>query len=358
MSKLDSLSDKDFKQIYLTLASLDSFKTVNGRKQFLQRALALQPDGQKILNLIEIDGMPLDAASSVATKLRKYGAIKDGPESLGILLNHALDFFSETDKEALALQDIIRRYELDKTVIPSKTISQDSWHGSDNPEDVQEKIIGEDTLKPIHYLELALRASKSVVKIVRGSGSGSGFLCGPNLIMTNNHVIASKSEAQDSEFLFNFELSIDGEPQNAIRVKPISDGLFYTNQTLDFTVIETEPIPTTIQPLKLRSVLAKNDDRVNIIQHPGGYFKQISMQNNFVVYADKQIVQYVTSTNPGSSGSPVFNDHFEVIAIHHSGGNLLDPKTNRKYLRNAGSSMVSVLQDLQTNAATIAGLLN
>jgi V8-like Glu-specific endopeptidase len=38
-------------------------------------------------------------------------------------------------------------------------------------------------------------------------------------------------------------------------------------------------------------------------------------------------VQYTTDTLPGSSGSPVFNDNWEVVALHHAGGPL---KTNDK----------------------------
>ena len=56
---------------------------------------------------------------------------------------------------------------------------------------------------------------------------------------------------------------------------------------------------------------------------------------------------------PGSSGSPVFNDDFVVIAIHHSGGSLVEPATGRRYLRNGGSSMIAVLRDLKQNAAQI-----
>ncbi len=31
-------------------------------------------------------------------------------------------------------------------------------------------------------------------------------------------------------------------------------------------------------------------------------------------------VHYLADTLPGSSGSPVLNRHWEVIALHHSGG--------------------------------------
>jgi V8-like Glu-specific endopeptidase len=95
------------------------------------------------------------------------------------------------------------------------------------------------------------------------------------------------------------------------------------------------------------------DSRVSIIQHPGGHFKKISLQNNFVEYIDRRTTQYTTSTEPGSSGSPVFDDDFNVVAIHHSGGMLMEPATGRRYLRNAGSSMAAVLEDLKHHAPGI-----
>jgi V8-like Glu-specific endopeptidase len=55
----------------------------------------------------------------------------------------------------------------------------------------------------------------------------------------------------------------------------------------------------------------------------------------------------------GSSGSPVFDDDFQVVAIHHKGGMLPEPTTQRKYYRNQGISMVSILKDLQANVPEI-----
>jgi V8-like Glu-specific endopeptidase len=55
----------------------------------------------------------------------------------------------------------------------------------------------------------------------------------------------------------------------------------------------------------------------------------------------------------GSSGAPVLNDDFEVVAIHHSGGMLEEPGTGRRYLRNGGSTMIAVLQDLKANAPKV-----
>jgi V8-like Glu-specific endopeptidase len=86
--------------------------------------------------------------------------------------------------------------------------------------------------------------------------------------------------------------------------------------------------------------------RVNIIQHPSGQPKQISLQNNFVQYVGGNVAQYVTSTLAGSSGSPVFNDAWEVVALHHAGGNISEPTTQRRFFRNEGILVNSILADL------------
>ena len=111
----------------------------------------------------------------------------------------------------------------------------------------------------------------------------------------------------------------------------------------------------------------EQDQRVAIIQHPGGFLKKISMQNNFVADADDRLVQYYTSTQAGSSGSPVFDDDFAVVAIHHSavhdqdwhGGGRLHPPSAQpsdpKQLeelqwRNQGTSMIAIRDKLQAQA--------
>jgi endonuclease G, mitochondrial len=65
---------------------------------------------------------------------------------------------------------------------------------------------------------------------------------------------------------------------------------------------------------------------VNIIQHPDGERKQIVLRENRVVGRGKKglTLHYGADTLPGASGSPVFNDEFEVIGLHHAGAAILD----------------------------------
>ncbi len=57
----------------------------------------------------------------------------------------------------------------------------------------------------------------------------------------------------------------------------------------------------------------------NIIQHPQGDYKQLVIRENRLVSRAADFLHYMTDTEEGSSGSPVFNDQWEVIALHHWG---------------------------------------
>ena len=126
-----------------------------------------------------------------------------------------------------------------------------------------------------------------------------------------------------------------------------------TFSELDYAIVQLQDVPEQILPLVLKPTAPVRDSRVTIIQHPGGSYKKISLQNNFVEYVDEFVVQYTTSTEPGSSGSPVLNDKFEVVAIHHAGGDLAEPATKRHYLRNEAVRMSVILQDLKSQAPEI-----
>jgi endonuclease G len=58
---------------------------------------------------------------------------------------------------------------------------------------------------------------------------------------------------------------------------------------------------------------------LTIIQHPSGGDKQIALRENQLLKIDTHTLWYRTDTSPGSSGSPVFNDVWQVVALHHSG---------------------------------------
>lgn len=346
------LQPPDREQLIRLLIERPEFRTETRRDAFLEEMLAGSPRRTDILGQINLGGPPRQFAGHLLTVLTQFGQDEPGQEVLGLLINHVLPYLGDgPDKEFLL--GLFARYPLKTSPVATRTLPDTDWRSRESPGDVQEKIIGENTLRDIRLLELALEAAQAVVRIVTPTSLGSGFLAGPGLVMTNHHVIADQTAAKACAFQFNYQLdkALNPLPVQAARTKP--DGLFYTNPDLDVTVVEVLDVPDGIMPLTLARLRAQRNERVNIIQHPGGHYKKISMQNNFVAYADARTIQYLTSTEPGSSGSPVFNNDFLVVGIHHSGGYLPEPNSSHMYLRNAGSSMLAVLDDLQANAPAI-----
>lgn len=290
----------------------------------------------------------------IVRKLADYGEVSPGRQALWVLLEYVRSEVG-TDRKARIdkLRPLFTPISFDRLKVPIPDCPIDHWLAKDSIADVRENIIGENTLRHINVLELGINAAKAVVYLEGPAKGGkfkvgTGFMIASDLLMTNNHVIHNVAEAETTKYIFNYQLDCEGKLCETLPAHALPKGLFYTNPDLDYTVVQLNDLPAFGKPLILRRVQVDKDDRVAIIQHPGGEPKQISMQNNFVAYADARKVQYVTSTKGGSSGSPVFNNDFEVVAIHHSGGEL----------RNEGSSMVAVLDDLKTKAPKIYARLN
>ena len=352
------LSKADFDRLVGTLSRLDAFRTATGRVRLVSGALEGSPRAFDILGQVDFDGPARVVAVEIVHRLSQFGRVTPDQEALGILVNELLLYQGEADPESQFLRSLFDTYSLDRPIAVAPTPGD--WKGQESDEDFLEKIIGEDTLRPIAMLDQALAAAKAVVHIQGPQGKGTGFLVAPTLLMTNHHVIASRPNAMNSIFTFNYQLDAAGAPRAATPVGAKVDGKFYTNENLDFTVVELAEVPAELeaQPLDLRPRRIQRDARVAIIQHPAGLWKKISLQNNFVAYADDRVVQYTTSTLPGSSGSPVLDDDFQVVAIHHAGGNLVEPGMLQRYLRNEGMSMISVLADLKKDAPEIYDRLN
>lgn len=344
------ISQPDFLKLVGIVAKIPEFRTVRDRVDLLVMTLRGVPRDDDILAQLDLDGSPRIVAVRVVERLITFGRVSPDKEALGVFVNMIIDSGGASEENDF-LRELLQTYALDRPVVKSPAI--EDWRGRDSSASVQEKIFGENTLRDISMLQLALKASQAVVRIVLPNGTGSGFIVGDNFAMTNHHVIGDQETANGSEFEFGYQIGPDGNPQMPLVVQAKAGGLFYTNADLDYTVVELEAIPEDIGPLALKPERAQRDGRVTIIQHPGGAYKMISMQNNFVAFANAKVLQYTTSTMRGSSGSPVFNDDYDVIAIHHSGGLLQEPGSDQKYLRNAGTSMIAVLDDLRQNAADI-----
>jgi V8-like Glu-specific endopeptidase len=219
------------------------------------------------------------------------------------------------------------------------------------PEEVGlEKILGVNNLKQISWIERGLRVSKCVCRVLTPGGLGTGFLIAPDLLMTNRHVIWNPDMAAQTVVEFNYQHDFEGKPLPTCRYK-LNAERFLTNPILDYTIVG---VLSNLDNPALESwghaFLNPHADpvpgeHVIIIQHPNGGLKQIVLTANQVVNLWEHRLHYTTDTMPGSSGSPVFNDLWQVIAIHHAGGELqLNAKGDKRFV-NEGVLMSAIRSD-------------
>lgn len=226
--------------------------------------------------------------------------------------------------------------------------------------DLLEKIMGErPSFLDVSFLRIGMLRAMSVVRLRmrfrEAWFSGTGFLISSDTILTAHHNLWSHGEKAQTVFVdFDFELGPSGALRQYETVE-IDAGTFLGQEAHDWAVLQLSQARADRLPIPLAANGPKIGDRVSIIQHPDGNPKQIALHHNLVTAADTKRVQYLTDTLPGSSGSPVFNETWEVIAMHHKGGYLRDLKSKRPVYRNQGISVDQLYEvlsaiDLQTRS--------
>lgn len=236
-----------------------------------------------------------------------------------------------------------------------------------------EKLVGEALdYVPVAYLDLARMASSAVARVVTTDNRepiGSGVMVSPRLFLTNNHVTADIETAQGQLLQFHYELNIDGTPKPVTEFTLNPNDFFWTSPEpeLDATLVAVGNGESDLAALSAfgHLPLSGADDKhargdfVNIIQHPEGDFKQIALRENRVIGQGKSgtTLHYQADTLGGSSGSPVLNDQFQLVALHHAGGprneSVLDDGDAVPDDSNEGIRISAIVQQLRTRMDTL-----
>ncbi|MER6789123.1 serine protease [Streptomyces sp. NPDC000658] len=199
--------------------------------------------------------------------------------------------------------------------------------------EVHERIIGmSNELQAASFLPRGSRAAGTVARITMRRGGrelplGTGFLVSPRLLMTNHHVLPDADFAQSCFVEFKAEVTIENVPDTIIRTDFVPDTFFVAHEPLDFALVAVAPVDGTVQPgdvfgwnrLSIHGGKSVIGELVNIVGHPSGRLKEIALRDNKLLVQLEDFLHYQTDTEPGNSGSPVFNDQWEVVALHHSG---------------------------------------
>ena len=200
-----------------------------------------------------------------------------------------------------------------------------------------EKVFGEDSFVSLLWYQKGLECCRSVAQVTTKSrrGVGTGFLVRGEdvyepwgvepILVTNAHVISPDPKVKgalrpdDARVFFESISAAEGQ-----EVVCQIEQILWTSppEEYDTTIARLNGPMSDLAPCELTPYLPLKDDnqRVYIIGHPAGGHLAFSMQDNLLLDYDERLIHYRTPTEGGSSGSPVFNQEWDLIGLHHKGG--------------------------------------
>jgi hypothetical protein len=199
---------------------------------------------------------------------------------------------------------------------------------------------------------------------------GTGWMIGPQLLITNYHVVnaraGSEAAASGADFALqagkseaDFDYNDDDAEVTVVKALACEAA----DAGLDYAVLRLEADAGDRPPLRLRTnPLTKPEasalrERVNVLQHPNGHPMRLGFRNNFVVTGSAQRLSYLTDTAGGSSGSPICDDAWHVAGLHRGWSTIPgEPvKVWGKDIRqeNYGTPIVLILADLEARRPNV-----
>jgi len=270
---------------------------------------------------------------------------------LGALLEHLAD--GEDQAVATRIRELTADRPVTAAPVPAATTMV--WSAGDGG--FEKFTQGRSTLLDVTFLERGVELAPAVVRLlVTLDGKpffGTAFRIGRDLFLTNHHVLFSErgNPATSVEAWFGYERSFGGATR--AHVWPPGDVATIAGAAdHDWAVVRlTGAIPDAVPSLDLTTgATVAVDDRVYIIQHPQGGVKKIGMVHNVVKDVKSDVILYWTDTDDGSSGSPIFDEQWRVVGLHHYWTSVKNGQQTE--IRNQGRRIERVVEGL-----TAAGVM-
>lgn len=196
-------------------------------------------------------------------------------------------------------------------------------------------IIGpEADFLPTGFLLQGAQCAKAVA-LVREDGvpKGTGFLIGAGLFITCFHVLPDRQRAANYSVEFGYWQNEQDKISGSSLYALDADSFWLTSaeDRLDCTLValgEQRAGSASLAQLGAITLSDRADKHqlgmaVNIIQHPAGAPQQVALRDNYLLARGEEgsaaanVLHYTADTDEGSSGAPVFNDSWQLVALHH-----------------------------------------
>ena len=228
--------------------------------------------------------------------------------------------------------------------------------------------------------QLETQVCRIEIPTPKGTVFGTGFLLGPEVVMTNHHVmdivISGKAKPEAAIFRFDYKRLSDAV---------LSEGAVYKLATADWLIDSSppsdvdskrEPKPGVPKPDELdyaivrlqgapgstpagqkpdpkdpprgwinveKSAHAAPASPLLIMQHPDAAPLKLALDMSGVIGENTNgtRLKYTVNTEGGSSGAPCFNADWDLVALHHSGDPNFDSDHKPEY--NEGIPIEAIL---------------
>ncbi|MEM9646741.1 MAG: serine protease, partial [Planctomycetota bacterium] len=268
---------------------------------------------------------------------RKFGSPLEKTRSELIAQNKRSKIQDRLEQEGVAPK---LAKEASRAASANRSLDQESMSGATiSDKKAFERILDSNDLVDVRFLLNGAALSASVGRInFGGRGFATGFLVGPGVIMTNHHVFERAADTHGAQIEFGFrEIEHGGSLSTPTKFRFDTGELFFADEDLDVAIVAIGSRTSgniSLDELPVLSLVPDPDfvlagDRLNIVQHPAGEPKQVALRDNTVLAVpDESFIHYRSDTKRGSSGSPVLNDEWQLVGLHHSGVPLKDDHGN------------------------------
>ena len=205
--------------------------------------------------------------------------------------------------------------------------------------------------------ELGPSICRLVVDIHGLTQHGSAFRVADDRLLTNWHVVHNRQTGARATAVtaeFGYEDDGRGGVLTATAV-PCDVASIVTDQADDWAVIQPQqPLQDTWPIVPLSAAVAPvNEEAAYIIQHPRGDRKRLGYVRNQISDFDERVLHYLTDTQEGSSGSPVFDADGGLIGLHHVGGNPQEVTGRVPISKNEGIRIPRIVEGLKNQGVDV-----
>ena len=160
-----------------------------------------------------------------------------------------------------------------------------------------------------NFKALTVRNAVGRIESPQNTGIGTGVLVAQNLLLTCNHIF-TKTRVEKAWVTFGYKSDSDST-QDIFELD--LDFVIYHNH-LDFALIRLQSNPS-LKPIPPVNVGLDSGQKIRLIHHPMGQPVVISGLGQ-IVRVGPGYIDHNLNTDKGSSGAPIFNDAWELVAIH------------------------------------------